>query len=91
MTTVSSIHFKNNNNHKYEESIYIYIYTVEPLITDPPRSGQSLYNGQTLWHGLNLPYLSYIMNLRGVDNLPILYNGRSYGPERSSACKFCSK
>ena len=65
--------------------------TVKPLITDPPRSGQSLYNGQTLWHGLNLPYLSYIMNLRGVDNLPILYNGRSYGPERTSACKFCSK
>ena len=29
-----------------------------------------LYNGQTLWHGLNLPYLSYIMNLRGADNLP---------------------
>ena len=63
---------------------------MEPLITDPPRSGQSLYNGQTLWHGLNLPYLSYIMNLRGADNLPILYNGRSYGTERTSACKFCS-
>ena len=28
--------------------------TLELPITDLPKSGQSLYNGQTLWHGLNL-------------------------------------
>ena len=28
--------------------------TVELPITDPPRSGQSLYNEQTWWNGLNL-------------------------------------
>ena len=32
-------------------------YTVrEPPLTDPPRSRQSLYNEQTLWHRLNLAY-----------------------------------
>ena len=25
-------------------------YTVKPLLTDPPRSGQSLYNGHRQWH-----------------------------------------
>ena len=29
-------------------------YTVEPPITDPPRSGQHSYSGQTLWHGLKV-------------------------------------
>ena len=31
------------------------IITVELLITDPPRSDHPLYNGQSLWNGLNLP------------------------------------
>ena len=30
--------------------------TVEPLLTDLPRSEQSLYNSQTLWHKLNLAW-----------------------------------
>ena len=29
-------------------------YTVEPPITDPPRSGQPLYSGQKLCYGLKL-------------------------------------
>ena len=29
-------------------------YTVEPPITDPPTSGQPLYNGHWLWHQLKL-------------------------------------
>jgi len=29
-------------------------YTVEPLITDPPTSGQPLYDGHWLWHRLKL-------------------------------------
>ena len=31
----------------------IYMYTVEPPITDPLRSGQPLYSGQTLCYRLN--------------------------------------
>ena len=30
--------------------------TVEPPITDPPTSGQPLYNGHWLWHGLTIQY-----------------------------------
>ena len=39
---------------KVVNSIDIYIYTVEPPITDPPTSGQPLYNGHWLWHQLKL-------------------------------------
>jgi len=28
--------------------------TVEPPITDPPTSGQPLYNGHWLWHQMKL-------------------------------------
>ena len=35
-------------------SLFFFWYTVELPITDPPRSGQPLYNRQTLWHRLNL-------------------------------------
>jgi len=30
------------------------LHTVEPLITDPPTSGQSLYNKHWLWHQMKL-------------------------------------
>jgi len=33
---------------------WIFSYTVEPPITDPPTSGQPLYNGHGLWHQLKL-------------------------------------
>ena len=33
------------------------ICTVELPITDLPRSGPLLYNGQNQWHGLNSPYI----------------------------------
>ena len=32
-----------------------FVYTVEHPITDPPTSGQPLYNGHWLWHQLKLP------------------------------------
>ena len=62
--------------------IHQYIHTVELLITDLPRSGQSLYNGQTPWQGLKLSIEQYITNLRGADNLHIPDNGQVSWSER---------
>jgi len=49
------------NNRQLEENYRLIfgeqknrIITVEPPITDPPTSGQPLYNGHWLWHQLKL-------------------------------------
>ena len=42
--------------------------TVEPPLTDPPRCGQPLYNGQHDKHRLILACVPYIFNLRETDN-----------------------
>jgi len=34
--------------------IHMFAYAVEPPITDPPTSGQPLYNAHWLWHQLKL-------------------------------------
>ena len=37
--------------------IFIHVYTVEHLLTDPPRSGQPPSSGQALNHHLILPFI----------------------------------
>ena len=45
----------NRTNPDTSEEIVVNVnYTVEPLITDPPRSGQPLYSGQVPCYRLNL-------------------------------------
>ena len=44
-----------NEDFSISQAIYVFqslLYTVEPPITDPPRSGQPLYNGQAPCYGL---------------------------------------
>ena len=67
------------------------MYTVEPPITDPPTSGQPLYNGHWLWHQMKLLQNYCLINLPRADaswfqtadkprapNGLTLYNSASY-------------
>ena len=49
---IKSIEQMNNSLHT---KTYLKMYTVEPPITDPPRSTHPRYNGHFLCYGLKVP------------------------------------
>ncbi len=63
--------------------------TVESPIADIPRSGCTLWNGQSASHGLNILFLLYIYKLPGATISQIRTADSTLGTETVQRRKFC--
>ena len=55
MVDISSYVYGKIYSEHVRHVINIYLYTVEPLLTDPPRGGSSPRNGHCIKHRLKIP------------------------------------